>query len=79
MRSKFLLFINSPNKLRQMSIKIKRQRKVMRKKYDQEGITETVNTVTVREKKNHSLIFLHPPLVTKVHTSQSTRCPWERG
>ena len=25
----------------------------MRKKYDQEGITETVNTVTVREKKNH--------------------------
>ena len=46
-----MLFINSPNKLRQMSIKIKRQRKVMRKKYDQEGITETVNTVTVREKK----------------------------
>ena len=40
-----------------MSIKIKRQRKVMRKKYDQEGITETVNTVTVREKKNHPLLL----------------------
>ena len=47
-----MLFINSPNKLRQMSIKIKWHRKVMTKKYDQEGITEIVNTMTVRKKKS---------------------------
>ena len=34
-----------------MSITIKWHRKVMTKKYDQEGITETVNTMMVRGKK----------------------------